>query len=126
MHISVRLSAGYHVFCNHTQQTSQKATPTGSALHWLYYKMMIFVKVLRGCYTCLFGTLEQSPVCRYVDNQCIETSGGVLQCVINPWPACISLSVCLPVTTFSATTRNKPAKKQHQRVHRYTGFIIKL
>ena len=35
-------------------------------------------------------------------------------------------SVCLSVTTFSATTRNKPAKKQHQRVQRYTGFISKM
>ena len=35
-------------------------------------------------------------------------------------------SVCLSVTTFSATTRKKPAKKQHQRFQRYTGFICKM
>ena len=38
----------------------------------------------------------------------------------------VCVSVCLSVTTFSATTRNKPAKKRHQRVQRYTGLILKL
>ena len=28
----------YHVFCHHAQQTGQKATLTGSALHWLHFK----------------------------------------------------------------------------------------
>ena len=28
----------YHVFCHHAQQTGKKATPTGSALQWLYFK----------------------------------------------------------------------------------------
>ena len=30
------------------------------------------------------------------------------------------------VTTFSATMRNEQAKKRHQRVQRYTGFIFKI
>ena len=38
----------------------------------------------------------------------------------------VVLCVCLSVTTFSATTRNKQAKKRHQRVQRYAGFILKL
>ena len=28
----------YHVFCHHTQQTGQRATPAGSAVHWLHFK----------------------------------------------------------------------------------------
>ena len=35
-------------------------------------------------------------------------------------------SVCLSVTTFSATTRNKTAKKRNQRVQCHTGFIFKM
>ena len=35
----------------------------------------------------------------------------------------VSLSVCVSVTTFSVTTRNKPAKKWNQQVQRYTLFI---
>ena len=35
-------------------------------------------------------------------------------------------SVCLSVTTFSATTRNKAAKKRYQRVQYYTGLILKM
>ena len=39
----------------------------------------------------------------------------------------VCLSVCLSLlTTFSATTRNKPAKKRQQQVQRYTGFILKM
>ena len=34
-------------------------------------------------------------------------------CVVRP-------SVCLSVTTFSATTRNETTKQRYQRVHRYT------
>ena len=34
-------------------------------------------------------------------------------------------SVRLSVTTFSATMRNKAAKKQHQRVQCHTGLILK-
>ena len=37
---------------------------------------------------------------------------------------CLCVSVC--VTTFSVTTRNKPAKKRQQRVQRYIGFIFKM
>ena len=34
------------LFCHHTQQTSQKATPTGSAvLHWLHFKTGNFGKI---------------------------------------------------------------------------------
>ena len=36
----------------------------------------------------------------------------------------VCVSVC--VTTFSVTTRNKPAKKRQQRVQRYIGFILKM
>ena len=56
--------------------------------------------------------------------------------VINPRRACAArvtvlglsfrLSVCLSVTTFSATTRNKAAKKQYQRVQYHTGLILKM
>ena len=38
----------------------------------------------------------------------------------------VCLSVCLPVTTFSATVRNKMAKKRYQRVHRYTDLILNV
>ena len=38
----------------------------------------------------------------------------------------VSLSVRLSVTTFSATTRNKPAKKRYQRVQCHTGLILKM
>ena len=52
-------------------------------------------------------------------------------CFINPRRACargllVRECVCLSVTTFSATTRNKPAKKRNQQVQRYTGFIFKM
>ena len=40
------------------------------------------------------------------------------------WSVC--LSVCVSVTTFFATVRNKAAKKRYQRVQRYTGFILKM
>ena len=36
---------------------------------------------------------------------------------------CVCLSVCVSVTTFFATVRNKAAKKRYQRVQRYTGLI---
>jgi hypothetical protein len=35
-------------------------------------------------------------------------------------------SVRLSVTTFSATTRNKAAKKRYQRVQCHTGLILKM
>ena len=35
-------------------------------------------------------------------------------------------SVCLSVTAFSATTRNKAAKKRYQRVQYHTGLILKV
>ena len=35
-------------------------------------------------------------------------------------------SVRLSVTTFSATTRNKAAKKRYQRVQCHTGLILKI
>ena len=38
----------------------------------------------------------------------------------------VCLSVCVSVTTFYAATYNKPAKKRHQQVQRYTGFILKM
>ena len=42
----------------------------------------------------------------------------------------VSLSVCLSVrlsvTTFSATTRNKAAKKRYQRVQCHTAMIFKM
>ena len=66
---------------------------------------------------------------------------SLLQCdvymfVVNPWRACAArvtvlgltfrLSVCLSVTTFSATTRNKAAKKRYQWVQYHTGLILKM
>ena len=39
---------------------------------------------------------------------------------------CVSVSVCLSVTTFSAATRNETAKKRYQRVQCHTGFILKM
>ena len=57
-------------------------------------------------------------------------------CVINPRRACAArvtvlglsfrLSVCLSVTTFSATTRNKVAERRYQRVQYHTGLILKM
>ena len=38
--------------------------------------------------------------------------------------ASIRPSVCLSVTTFSATTCNKAAKKRYQRVQYHTGLIF--
>ena len=42
--LSVCLSVCYHVFCHHAQQTGQKVTPTGSALHWLDFETGDFRK----------------------------------------------------------------------------------
>ena len=42
--------------------------------------------------------------------------------LINPWRACAAR---VTVTTFSATTRNKAAKKRYQRVQCHTGLILK-
>ena len=39
---------------------------------------------------------------------------------------CVRPSVCLSVTTFSATLRNKVAKKRYQWVQRYTGLILNV
>ena len=36
------------------------------------------------------------------------------------------LSVCLSVTTFSATMRNEATKEQYQKVQRHTGLILNL
>ena len=38
----------------------------------------------------------------------------------------VCLSVCLSVITFSATMRNKAAKKRYQQVQCYTGLIFKM
>ena len=38
VHLSVRLSVCYHVFCYSAQQGGQKAIPTGSVPHWLDFK----------------------------------------------------------------------------------------
>ena len=50
--------------------------------------------------------------------------------LINPRRACAARvgrpSVCLSVTTFSATTRNKAAKKRYQRVQCHIGLILKM
>ena len=57
---------------------------------------------------------------------------GKKGCIINPrctcpaWVTGLGLYVCLSVTMFSATTRNEPAKKRHQRVQRYISLILKL
>ena len=44
----------------------------------------------------------------------------------NPRCACAArvVRLCVSVTTFSATVRNKAVKKRYQRVQRYTDFII--
>ena len=74
-------------------------------------------------------------MCLVVDNQTVTVSARVvfvdrtLQ-VSNPRRACAArvsrLSVVLSVTTFSATTRNKAAKKRYQRVQCHTGLIYKM
>ena len=46
--LSVCSSVCYHVFCHYAEQGGQKAIPTGSVPHWLDFKMVIFVKVLRS------------------------------------------------------------------------------
>ena len=49
----------------------------------------------------------KSPCCRYVDNQCIETSCGVIEFVINPQCSCAArvtvdvMSVCLSTTILA-------------------------
>ena len=40
------------------------------------------------------------------------------------WSVCPS--VCLSITTFSATTCSKPAKKQQQLVQRYTDLFLNM
>ena len=72
----------------------------------------------------------------------MTVSVGTLNGLINPRRACarglvLGLSfrpsvrrsffpsVCLSVTTFSATTRNETTKQRYQRVRRRTGFILK-
>ena len=42
--VSVCLSVCYHVFCRYAQRDGQKAIPTGSVPHWLYFKNGDFVK----------------------------------------------------------------------------------
>ena len=34
---TVRLSVCYHVFCRYAQRDGQKAIPTGSVPHWIYF-----------------------------------------------------------------------------------------
>ena len=46
--VSVCLSVCYHVFCRYAQRDGQKAIPTGSVPHWLYFKMAILIKMLRS------------------------------------------------------------------------------
>ena len=41
---SVCLSVCYHVFSRYAQQDGQKAIPTGSVPHWLYFKNGVFGK----------------------------------------------------------------------------------
>ena len=43
--------------------------------------------------------------------------------VINPRRGAARVTVVLSVTTFSATTHNKAAKKRYQRVQYHTGLI---
>ena len=40
--LSFRLSVCYHVFSLYAQQDGQKAIPTGSVPHWLYFKNVVF------------------------------------------------------------------------------------
>ena len=55
----------------------------------------------------------------------VYISANVYKSIINnTWS--VSLSVRLSVTTFSATTRNKAAKKRYQRVQCHTGLILKM
>ena len=42
--LSVCLSVCYHVFSRYAQQDGQKAIPTGSVPHWLYFKNGVFGK----------------------------------------------------------------------------------
>ena len=42
--LSVCLSVCYHVFSRYAQQDGQKAIPTGSVPHWLYFKNSFFGK----------------------------------------------------------------------------------
>ena len=68
-------------------------------------------------------------VCVHVRVYTCDTCMCNMHTVINPRRACAArvtfrLSVCLSVTTFSATTRNKAAKKRYQRVQYHTGLIF--
>ena len=49
-----------------------------------------------------------------------------IQCLALPLHFSLLRACCLSVTTFSATTRNKAAKKRYQRVQCHTGLILKI
>ena len=74
----------------------------------------------------------QHPTFRTPPSRKLIAYPGNLNCFLlhcgKPSRACTARawSVCLSVTKFSATTHNKPAKKRHQRVQRYTGFMFKM
>ncbi|CAI8019656.1 Probable serine/threonine-protein kinase DDB_G0284251, partial [Geodia barretti] len=72
--LCVCLSVCYHVFCHHAQQTGQKATPTGSALHWLHFKTGDFRK--STAFKKLWREKQvNKPICKlaraYLDKMCL-------------------------------------------------------
>ena len=66
-----------------------------------------------------FPSTKQSSTITYLPSARMRSEGLVLGLSFRP-------SVCLSVTTFSPSTRNKTAKKQYQLVHCHTGFISKM
>ena len=91
--------------------------------HWPFKVLVHYLQLTHSLFTLfvwkfLWWSKSCHDVCR-------------VSVIFNPRRACtarvtvlnICLPVCLSVTTFSVTTRNKPAKKWHQRVQRYTGYV---
>ena len=80
-------------------------------------------------------SLQSTATSPTAKHTCTCTMYVAAHTVINPRRACaarvtvLGLSFCpsvrLSVTTFSATTRNKAAKKRYQRVQCHTGLILK-
>ena len=115
VHPSVRLSVCYHVFCHYAQQGGQKAIPMGSVPHWFDFKK---------------GDFRKSTAFKSYGVKTKQTShrracaARVTVLVLSFCPS-VRPSVCPSVTTFSATMRNKAAKKRYQRVQCHTGLILK-
>ena len=64
---SVRLSVCYYIFCNYTQQGSQKAIQMGSAPHWLDFKN----GDLCTSTACKSYGVKTKPTSQYANEHCL-------------------------------------------------------